>query len=165
MKKEWNKVWTEGRKADAERKGLTPEKVMALASIVEEETARKDEAPRIAGVYLNRLKQNMKLQADPTVKYVEMKENPGKEIQRIYYKSLKKDDPYNTYVYNGLPPGPIVVPALWAIDAVLEAEKHNYVYFAAKEDFSGYHNFTSDYNEHTKNAKRYTDEVNRRNIH
>ncbi|RYD72944.1 MAG: endolytic transglycosylase MltG, partial [Sphingobacteriales bacterium] len=125
MKNEWDKVWTSGRKSDAERMGLSPEKVMALAAIVQEETAKKDESPRIAGVYLNRLKKNMKLQADPTVKYVEMRNNPGKEIKRIYFKSLRIDDPYNTYVKNGLPPGPIVVPEVWAIDAVLGAEEHN----------------------------------------
>ena len=164
MKNEWDKIWTSGRKADAERMGLTPEKVMSLAAIVQEETARKDESPRIAGVYLNRLKKGMKLQADPTVKYVEMKENPGKEIKRIYYKSLKKDDPYNTYMYTGLPPGPIVVPELWAIEAVLDAEQHDYIYFAAKEDFSGYHNFSANYNEHQKNADKYRKELDNRQI-
>ncbi|MGZ5304478.1 MAG: endolytic transglycosylase MltG, partial [Bacteroidia bacterium] len=164
MKNEWDKVWTAGRKADAERIGLSPEKVMSLAAIVQEETARKDESARIAGVYLNRLKKGMKLQADPTVKYVEMKNNPGKEIKRIYFKSLKIDDPYNTYVKNGLPPGPIVVPEVWAIDAVLDAEEHNFIYFAAREDFSGYHNFSADYNEHEKNAKKYRDELDNRQI-
>ncbi len=165
MKNEWDKVWTAGRIADAQRIGLSPEKVMSLAAIVQEETARKDESPRIAGVYLNRLKKGMKLQADPTVKYVVMKENPAAGApKRIYYKDLKKDDVYNTYYYKGLPPGPVVAPEEWAIDAVLDAEEHNFIFFAAKEDFSGYHNFTASDTEHEKNAKKYREELDRRQI-
>jgi UPF0755 protein len=162
---EWTDVWTEHRRDQAEFLNLTPQEVMTLASIVQEETAKKDEAPKVAGVYLNRLKKGMKLEADPTAKYAELAENRDSVIKRVKGAMLKRESPYNTYYVAGLPPGPIVVPAVWAIDAVLVPEKHNYIFFCAKEDFSGYHNFAETAAQHAENARKYHRALNARGIH
>ena len=165
MKTEWDKVWTSERKDEAAKMGYTPQQIMALASIVQEETAHTDEAPTIAGVYLNRLRIGMPLQADPTAKYIKLKENRKAQIQRIYFKDLASESPYNTYKFKGLPPGPVMVPELWAIDAVLNAEKHDYLYFVAKGDGSGYSHFSKTGAEHEEYSKKYHKALNDQNIH
>lgn len=147
----YEKFWTAERKALAESIGLTHTEVMTLASIVEEENYRDFEKARIAGLYMNRLHQDMRLQADPTVKFAV----GDFSLKRILNVHLKVDSPYNTYLYKGLPPGPIRIPAASTVDAVLHYEHHNYLYMCAKEDFSGAHNFTDNYNEHLKNARKY----------
>lgn len=160
MKKEHNKFWTEDRTQKLSALGLTQTEVSTLASIVEEETRKKDEKPIVAGLYLNRLRRGIPLQADPTVKFA--LQNFG--LRRIYKKHLEYDSPYNTYLYAGLPPGPIRIPSIESIDAVLNYSKHNYIYMCAKEDFSGYHNFASTLDEHNKNAAKYRRALNSRDI-
>ena len=156
-----NRFWNKERRAKAAALGLSPAEVATVASIVEEETAKADEKPKVARLYLNRLRKGMKLQADPTVKFA----TGDFKLRRILGKHLAIESPYNTYKHTGLPPGPIRVPASATIDAVLNAPKHNYIYMCAKEDFSGYHNFASDYQTHIANARRYQAELNRRGIH
>jgi len=160
MLKEHARFWNDTRKAKAKAINLTPIEVSILASIVEKETAKSDEMPTVAGVYLNRLKKGMKLEADPTVIFAVG--NP--EIRRVTSAMLQYESPFNTYYVTGLPPGPICMPSIQAIDAVLKNEKHDYIYFCAKEDFSGYHNFTSSYNQHLINARKYRLELNKRGI-
>jgi UPF0755 protein len=161
MKKEYEKFWTPARDAQREKLHLTRAEVSTLASIVEaEQQQHADERPRIAAVYLNRLKRNMKLQADPTVVYA----NGDFGIKRVLNVHLQKDSPYNTYKYAGLPPGPINLPSISSIDAVLNPEENNYLYFCAKEDFSGYHAFATNEAGHIVNAKRYQAALNRAGI-
>lgn len=160
MKKESDAFWTDGRKAKAKAAGLTPVEVITLASIVDQETANNAEKPDIAGMYLNRLHIGMKLQADPTVKFA-LKDF---SIRRIMHEHLTAASPYNTYRNKGLPPGPICIPSLSSIEAVLNYRHHNYIYMCAKEDFSGTHNFAETYDEHLQNAKRYADALNKRGI-
>ncbi|QCR24629.1 endolytic transglycosylase MltG [Pontibacter sp. SGAir0037] len=161
MKAEYDKFWTAERKAKADKLGLSQKEVSTLASIVQAEQARHaDERPRVAGVYLNRLKRGMLLQADPTVVF-----SVGDfSIRRVLNVHLQHDSPYNTYKYKGLPPGPINVPTISAIDAVLNPEQHNYLYFCAKDDFSGYHAFATTESEHLANARRFHKAMNERNI-
>ena len=156
-----NRFWNKERRAKAKELNLTPAQVATVASIVEEETAKADEKPKVARLYLNRLKKGIKLQADPTVKFA----SGDFSLRRITGKYLAIESPYNTYKVNGLPPGPIRIPAGSTIDAVLNAPQHDYIYMCAKEDFSGYHNFASDYSTHMANARRYQAELNRRGIH
>ena len=160
MKKESDAFWTFDRKRKAEKLEMTPEQVMTLASIVDEETANDREKPMIAGMYYNRLQKDMPLQADPTIKFA-IKDF---SIRRIYHKMLYTKSPYNTYKYPGLPPGPIRIPTVAGIDAVLDMTKHDYLYMCAKEDFSGTHNFAETYEEHQKNAEKYTKALNKRGI-
>lgn len=160
MKREYDRFWTAERDARRKRSGLSRLEVMTLASIVYEETRQVDEMPRVAGVYINRLKKGMKLQADPTVKYA--MQDFG--LRRILHKHLKYDSPYNTYVYKGLPPSPIAMPSKQAIEAVLNYEQHNYLFFCARPTFDGYHNFARTYAEHKRNARAYSAELNRRKI-
>jgi UPF0755 protein len=160
MLNEYKKFWNGGRKEKSEAIGLKVLEVSVLASIVEQEARMADEKPRIAGVYLNRLKRGIPLQADPTIKFA--LNNFG--ITRILYKHLEIDSPYNTYKFKGLPPGPIGCPAPESIDAVLNAENHDYLYFAAKSDFSGYHNFSRTLAEHNRYATQYRRELNKRRI-
>ena len=155
-----NSFWNEERRAKAKALGLNPVKVATLASIVEEETGKKDERPTVARLYLNRLAKGMKLQADPTVKFAV----GDFGLRRILNKHLSVNSPYNTYMNAGLPPGPIRIPDAATLDAVLDAPRHSYIYMCAREDFSGYHNFASDYSTHTANARRYQAELNKRNI-
>lgn len=160
MLKENQRFWNSVRMAQAKAQGLTPNEVMTLASIVDEETVKNDEKPLVAGLYLNRLKRGMLLQADPTVKYA-----LGEfELRRILYVHLQADSPYNTYKYAGLPPGPIRIPSISAIESVLTPTKHSYIYMCAKEDFSGYHNFASTLSQHNANAQRYQRALNKRGI-
>ena len=149
--------WTDDRLKKAEALHLTPAQVSTLASIVEEETNKADERPKVARLYLNRLAKGMKLQADPTVKFAV----GDFTLTRILNKHLSVNSPYNTYIHAGLPPGPIRLPQAATLDAVLNAPQHNYIYMCAKEDFSGYHNFASDYAAHQANAKRYRDALDR----
>ena len=160
MKREYDTFWTDARRAKAESLNMTPVEVSILASIVEEETVVYDEFPIVAGLYLNRLRQGILLQADPSVKFAV----GDFSLKRILFEHLEVDSPYNTYKYAGLPPGPLRIPSIRGIDAVLNHTKHKYLYMCAKEDFSGRHNFAVTLAEHNRNAKRYHSELNRRNI-
>ena len=160
MFQEYNKFWNEERKQQAQSKGLTPIQVSTLASIVNKETNMSDEMPRVAGVYINRLKNNWLLQADPTLIFAWN----DYSIKRVLDRHKEIESPYNTYKYLGLPPGPICIPSLSAVKAVLNAENHHYFYFCAKEDFSGYHNFAKTLTEHNRNAAKYQQALNQRGI-
>lgn len=160
MRREYDRFWTPERDGKRRRSGLSRLEVMTLASIVAEETRKTDEMPRIAGVYVNRLRKGIPLQADPTVKYA--MQDFG--LRRILYKHLKYPSPYNTYINKGLPPSPICMPPLAAIDAVLDFERHDYIFFCARPSFDGYHNFARTLREHNANARAYSAELNRRNI-
>ena len=160
MKKEYNRFWNMERTYKAEHIKLTPNEVITLASIIENETSRTEEFRRIAGVYMNRLNQGIKLQADPTVKFA----LGDFGIKRVLKKHTEIDSPYNTYKVYGLPPGPICMPSVLAIDAVLDYEKHDYLYFCAKEDFSGTHNFARTLEQHNRNARLYQKALNRQRI-
>ena len=149
--RERDRFWNRERQDKAGSIGLTPQQVTTLASIIEEETAKNDELPIVAGLYMNRLHRNMPLQADPTVVFALGGERP----KRVLKVHLEVDSPYNTYRYPGLPPAPIRFVSTRSIDAVLNYSKHNYLYMCAKEDFSGYHNFTSSLSQHNANAARY----------
>ena len=149
--RERDRFWNRERQDKAGSIGLTPQQVTTLASIIEEETAKNDELPIVAGLYMNRLHRNMPLQADPTVVFALGGERP----KRVLKVHLEVDSPYNTYKYPGLPPAPIRFVSSRSIDAVLNYSKHNYLYMCAKEDFSGYHNFTSSLSQHNANAARY----------
>jgi len=161
MKKEYERFWNEERKQKAESINLTPVEVTILASIVQSETAKKDELKTVAGLYINRLNRGQPLQADPTVKYAV----GNFSLKRILNSHLEIDSPYNTYKYAGLPPGPINFPEISSIDAVLNYEKHNYIYMCAKEDFSGYHNFSRTLAEHNINAAKYRAALNENKIY
>lgn len=160
MDKEYKSFWNDQRKARLKAIGLTELQAITLASIVEKETNQNNEKPDIAGVYMNRLKQGWLLQADPTLVYAMGNFN----IKRVLnvYKTI--DSPYNTYKYTGLPPGPICLPSIASIDAVLNYRQHNYMYFCAREDFSGYHNFAVTMNEHLLNAAKYQQALDRQGI-
>lgn len=160
MLSEYQKFWNDGRKNKAKEIGLTQLQVSALAAIVDAEALNDSEMPTIAGLYMNRYRKGIKLQADPTVIYA----NKDFTIRRVLNRHLIKDSPYNTYVYTGLPPGPIMLPSIKAIDAVLNHQKHNYIYMCAKEDFSGYHNFAVTQADHEANARRFQQALNQRNI-
>lgn len=156
-----DKWWTPERRNAAKALGLSKTQVATLASIVEEETAKADEKPMVARLYLNRLDTGMRLQADPTVKFAV----GDFSLRRITDKHLGVDSPYNTYLHAGLPPGPIRIPEAATLKAVLDAPVHKYVYMCAKEDFSGYHNFAVTWEEHKANARRYHQALDRRGIH
>ncbi|MDI1233762.1 MAG: endolytic transglycosylase MltG [bacterium] len=160
LKKEYDKFWNNDRLLKAEQCGLTPIEVATLASIVCKETNKVDEMPMVAGMYLNRLRIEMPLQADPTIKFA--LGEPG--LKRILNIHLKVESPYNTYMNKGLPPGPICVPTKQALEAVLNFSQHGFVFMCAKEDFSGYHNFSSTYAEHLKNAHLYQTALDQRGI-
>lgn len=160
MRREYDRFWTPERDSLRKRANLSRLEVMTLASIVYEETRKTDEMPRIAGVYLNRLRKRIPLQADPTVKYA--LQDFG--LRRILYRHLKYPSPYNTYVHRGLPPSPICMPSKSAIDAVLRFEQHDYLYFCARPTFDGYHNFARTLREHSANARAYSAELNKRKI-
>lgn len=160
MQKEHRKFWNRERLDKAACIGLTPEEVCTLASIVEEETNNNAEKPMVAGLYINRLHSGMPLQADPTIKFA--LQDFG--LRRITNAHLNIDSPYNTYLNPGLPPGPIRIPSPVGLDAVLNYTRHNYLYMCAKEDFSGTHNFASNYSDHMKNARKYWKALNERKI-
>lgn len=158
MKGEYNTFWSAERVVQATAQGLTPVQATTLASIVQWETQKIDEMPVVAGVYLNRLRQDMALQADPTVIFAV----GDFSIKRVLVGHTRFDSPYNTYRYKGLPPGPINLPGIAAVDAVLHPAVHNYLFFVAKADFSGYHTFSEDYATHLKNAAKYQKALNAR---
>lgn len=151
MHAEYEKFWNDERKAKAKKVGLTPLEVSILAAIVQAESVKPDEAPKIAGLYLNRLKKGIALQADPTLVYAV----GDFSLKRVLNEHKQVDSPWNTYMYPGLPPGPINLPEINSIDAVLNFYPSDYYYMCAKEDFSGYHNFTNSYRDHMNNAIRY----------
>jgi UPF0755 protein len=160
MKREYDNFWNSDRIAKAQAVGLNPIEVSVLASIVEEESTAVEEYPMIAGLYLNRLSKGMPLQADPTVKFAV----GDFGLRRILHKHLDVDSPYNTYKNIGLPPGPLRIPSIKAIEAVLNRSNHNYLYMCAKEDLSGTHNFAVTLAQHTANARRYQAALNSRGI-
>jgi UPF0755 protein len=161
MFREYNKFWNRDRIGKAGELHMTKEQVITLASIVDEETDKDVEKPKIAGVYINRLNKKIRLQADPTVVFCV----GDFTLQRVLRKHYQIDSPYNTYIYGGLPPGPICIPEIASIDAVLNYEKHNYLYFCAKPDFSGYHTFARTLEAHNNNARIYRSELNKRKIY
>ncbi|MFS4457099.1 endolytic transglycosylase MltG [Maribacter sp. 2304DJ31-5] len=166
MLKEYDRFWNRERKKKADALGMSPKEVVALASIVHKESAKVDERPRVAGVYINRLKKGMLLQADPTVIYALKKAsgNFDQVIKRVLYKDLELESPYNTYKYAGLPPGPITMPDISAVDAVLNAEKHDYYYFVANVKNFGYHMFAENLTQHNRNKKQYIRWINAQKI-
>ncbi len=160
MKKEHNQFWSKERDEKAKVLGLKHEEISTLASIVEEESNKREERSRIAGVYINRIKKHIPLQADPTIKFA----LGDFSIKRILTKHLEVKSPYNTYKNQGLPPGPICCPSISSIDAVLNFENHQYLYFCAKDDFSGYHVFAKTLAEHNRNANAYQKALNKERI-
>jgi UPF0755 protein len=151
MKRENESFWTAERKSKAEAAGFSPEEVIILASIVEKETNKNDEKQRIAGVYKNRLDADWRLQADPTLVYA----SGDFGLTRVLNIHKRIDSPYNTYMYTGLPPGPICIPSIASIEAVLNYEQHKYFFFCAKDDLSGYHVFAETVTQHNNNARKY----------
>ena len=160
MHKEHEKFWDEEKRRKAEQINLSPVEVSTLASIVKEETIIDEEMPKISGVYINRLRKGMRLQADPTIKFA----IGDFSIKRVLNKHLEINSPYNTYKNAGLPPGPINFPSKKAINSVLNYEDHEYLYFAAKPDFSGYHNFAKTHYQHIRNAQKYQQALNKERI-
>ena len=161
MISEYNIFWNASRRNKASSISLNICEVSILASIVEkEQNIKKDERPKIAGLYLNRIKKRMKLESDPTLIFA----LGDYSINRVLNKDKKVKSPFNTYIYKGLPPGPICIPSINAIDAVLNTEEHQYIFMCAKEDFSGYHNFARTYRKHLRNARKYQKALNKRKI-
>jgi len=161
MKKEYDRFWNDTRVAKAKELGLSKIEVSTLASIVESETKKMDEAPKVAGLYLNRLERGIPLQADPTLVFA----LDDFTIRRVLDKDKLVDSPYNTYLNKGLPPGPISLPSIAAIDAVLNYEDHKFIYMCAKADFSGYHAFATNLIDHNRNAKAFQNALNRERIY
>ncbi len=161
MKREYDDFWKGDRDKKARRMGMTRAEVVTLASIVDEETTYDEENERVAGVYINRLERGIPLQADPTLKFAK----GDFTLKRILNEDKNIESPYNTYKYQGLPPGPISIPSVLAIDGVLNYETHNYIFFCAKADFSGHHAFARSLTEHNKNAREYQKAMNTRRIY
>ena len=163
--KEFDRFWNDSRIEKSKKVNLNPIEVMTLASIVQKETPKVDERPTIAGVYLNRLERNMKLQADPTVVYtIKKRDGFDTRIRRVLYKDLRIKSPYNTYVYRGLPPAPIVTPDISAIEAVLNPQKHSFIYFVADVSNPGYHLFSRTNAEHNRKKRQYTNWLKKNRI-
>lgn len=166
MKKEYDRFWNEERLKKAEQIGLSPKEVITMASIVQKETAKVDERPKVAGVYMNRYKNGWKLDADPTVIYA-IKETTGNFdtiIKRVLYKDLELDSPYNTYKYRQIPPGPIWMPDISSIDAVLNYEDHDFYYFVADVENFGYHKFAKNLAQHNRNKQEYVRWINKQGV-
>lgn len=162
MAREYKVFWSEERMIKARKMNLSQTEVITLASIVQaEQTIRWDERPIVAGLYINRLKKGMRLESDPTVIYAKQ----DFTIQRVLNEDRKIDSPFNTYKYSGLPPGPINIPDISSIDAVLNYQHHDFIFMCAKEDFSGYHNFSKTNAQHNIYAQRYRNELNKRKIY
>ncbi|AKA33700.1 endolytic transglycosylase MltG [Flagellimonas lutaonensis] len=166
MFQEYQRFWNDERKKKAAALGLSPTQVAALASIVQKETVKVDERPTVAGVYINRLKRGMPLQADPTVIYAIKKETQNFDtiIKRVLFRDLEIDSPYNTYKYAGLPPGPIAMPDISSIDAVLNPKRHDYLYFVADISNFGYHKFAETLAQHNRNKVQYIRWLNEQKI-
>ncbi|WP_350288253.1 endolytic transglycosylase MltG [uncultured Croceitalea sp.] len=166
MLKEYKRFWNDERKAKAKALNLTPNKVVTLAAIVQKETVKVDERPKVAGVYLNRLRKGIPLQADPTVIYAIKKETGNYDtiIKRVLYRDLEMESPYNTYKNSGLPPGPITMPDISSINAVLNPEKHEYLYFVANVSNFGYHMFAKTLAQHNRNKEQYIRWLNNQQI-
>ena len=166
MAKEYRAFWTDERIAAAKAQNLSPIEASILASIVHKETVKKDERPTVAGVYLNRLRKGMKLEADPTVIYAVKKNSNDFSlvIKRVLNKDLVTDSPYNTYKYAGLPPGPIAMPDVTAVEAVLKPKQHNYIYFCASVTNFGYHEFAETATQHGVNCQKYYNWINGQGI-
>ena len=156
----YQQFWTDDRTEKAKKLGLTPDEVVIVASIAEEETSKSDERGKVGRLYINRLQKKMRLQADPTVKFA----IGDFSIKRITKSMCAYSSPYNTYRVAGLPPGPIRLPEKQTIDSILDSKPHDYLYMCAKSDFSGYHDFATDLQSHNANAQRYQAELNKRNI-
>lgn len=166
MKTEYDRFWNESRTEKAKQLALSKEEVVSLAAIVQKETAKVEERPRVAGVYLNRLKAGMLLQADPTVIYA-LKRQSGdfdQVIKRVLYADLEVDSPYNTYKYPGIPPGPITMPDISSINAVLNPELHDYYYFVADVTNFGYHKFAKSLAQHNLNKAEYVRWINSQGV-
>lgn len=166
MLKEYRKFWNAERLKKAEAAGLDAHEVAVIASVVQKETAKVDERPRVAGVYMNRFKSGWKMEADPTVIYA-IKHSTGDFdtiVKRVLYKDLTIDSPYNTYLYQSLPPGPIAMPDISSIDAVLNYEKHKYYFFVADVENMGYHKFAENLSQHNRNKQAYIRWINSRGI-
>lgn len=162
MAREYKRFWNDERKGKAGKIGLSQSQVSILASLVQaEQAAHRDERPKVAGLYLNRLKKGTRLESDPTLIHA----LGDYTIKRVLNVHKQVESPYNTYKYKGLPPGPILLPERASIDAVLDAEDHNYIFMCAKDDFSGYHHFATTYREHLKNAHKYQRALNSRKIY
>lgn len=166
MLREYERFWNEDRRAKATALNLKPTEVTSLAAIVQKETAKVDERPRVAGVYLNRIRKGMRLQADPTVIFAIKKStgNYDTVIKRVLYRDLEIDSPYNTYKFSGIPPGPITMPDISSIEAVLNSEKHSYLYFVVDVQRFGYHMFASSLSQHNRNKAQYVRWLNEQNI-
>nr|WP_298790314.1 endolytic transglycosylase MltG [uncultured Allomuricauda sp.] len=167
MLKEYKKYWNESRLEKAEKLNLSPTEVMSLAAVVQKETAKADERPRVAGVYLNRVRQRIPLQADPTVIYAIKKETGNHDtiIKRVLYRDLEMESPYNTYKYPGVPPGPITMPDISSIEAVLNPEKHDYLFFVADVSNFGYHIFAKTLAQHNRNKVQYVKWLNAKKVY
>lgn len=161
MIKEFRRFWDKEKLQKARDAGLSPVEVSTLASIVDDEVLMEDEKPKIAGVYINRLRRNMPLQACPTIKFA-LKDFT---IRRVLNEHLDVDSPYNTYMHTGLPPGPVRCASKSGLNSVLNAEDHNYLYFVARHDFSGYHHFSTNLRDHLNYANKYQKELNRMQIY
>jgi UPF0755 protein len=166
MKRENDLFWNESRESKRKRLNMSRAEVITLAAIVNEESRKVDERPRVAGVYLNRLRRGMKLQADPTVVYAMKRQANDFDlvVRRVLYKDLEIKSAYNTYKYRGLPPGPITMPDISSVDAVLSPESHDYLFFVVDPKNPGYHLFASTYNEHLANRKVYVRWLNDKRI-
>ncbi len=162
---EYDNFWTDERKDKAKKINLSIHEVSVLASLVDKETSKNDEKPKIARLYLNRLEKKMKLQSDPTVVYsIKKKYGNQYKINRVLNKYLKIDSKFNTYLYKGLPPNPITIPSISSILSVLNPDENDYLYMCAKDDFSGYHNFTNNYNDHKINAKLFQNALDKKGV-
>lgn len=163
---EYQNFWNSKRTAQAKKVGLTKDEVISLAAIVQKETAKVDERPKVAGVYLNRIKAGMPLQADPTVIYSKklLENNFDQVVKRVLYKDLELESPYNTYKNAGLPPGPITMPDISSIDAVLNAVSHDYYYFVADVQNFGYHKFAKNLRQHNQNKAEYVQWISKQGI-
>ncbi|MFD2098356.1 endolytic transglycosylase MltG [Flagellimonas iocasae] len=166
MLKEYQRYWNEERLQKAKNLGLTPAQVISLAAVVQKETAKVDERPRVAGVYLNRIRKGIPLQADPTVIFAIKKQTGNYDtiIKRVLYRDLEMDSPYNTYKYGGVPPGPITMPDISSIEAVLNPEKHEYLYFVADVSNFGYHMFAKTLAQHNRNKVQYIQWLNSQKV-
>jgi UPF0755 protein len=166
MLKQYNAFWNTSRVAKAKAISLSKDQVMALAAIVQKETAMIQERPTVAGLYLNRLKKGMLLQADPTVIFAKKKTENNFEqvIKRVLFKDLKIDSPYNTYIYSGVPPGPITMPDVSAIDGVLNYKKHGFYFMVADVENFGYHKFAKTLSGHNRNKKQYVNWINKQGV-